>query len=305
LVYEPPITAEDTQPRPVQEAEEGGGCANTLMITVIAFAAIFLFISTIALSGFIGWRDGVQARQGRQTATLATSIAQQAQLAATDIAGGVYELARQRCFYIRTLQPFNAEAQNCISTAQAGLAVTPTPTDAPATLTPTPSPTESGQTPQAPQTPGASGVSADELYNRAQAAAAENDLEAVIRWLEALRAFDVNYRRQEVEDQLVNTYLLLAQEYRNRAEYSQMIIQVRNAEKIRNVDATGWSFTANAATLYLQGRDFLAASDFTNAARVFDNLMEQAPTFSTDTKTLACSAFSQAGDTASAAQHGC
>jgi two-component SAPR family response regulator len=81
-----------------------------------------------------------------------------------------------------------------------------------------------------------------------------------------------------------------------------MIQVIEKALKIRPLTNTDWAFTIDAAKLYLSAKGYLLAGDYGRAANVFARLMDIAPLFSTDTKTLACDAFAKAGDAANASR---
>ncbi len=312
LSQEPPQAPEDTQPRPVvtlpdedtqpQVIAPRAGCADRLMITGVWLAMIGIFVAAVALAGVAGWRDGGVAKRQTQAATLITAVAHQATLARADLDGGRYELALARCAHISTLQPLNPGARACLSTAQAALSATATFTRTPVTPTPTRTPTA---TLPAPATPGAAS-SAEELYAQAQTAFRNEDYEAAMKWLEALRGLPADStRRKEVEDLLVQTYLALADQYRFDGRYGEMVVVIRKALKIRPLPGTDWEFTAYAAELYLSARTYLDAGNVAEASKVFETLMSQAPAFSSDTKSLACQAFAAAGNRAAMTKYNC
>ncbi|MBO9310457.1 MAG: hypothetical protein J7551_11820, partial [Chloroflexi bacterium] len=205
-----------------------------------------------------------------------------------------FGLARGRCQYVLGQQPFNRGAAECLSTAQAGLLATATPTPAPPTATPT-APLES----LAPTTSGA--FTPEELFTRGQEAMRRSDWESAMSWLEALRALDGTFRRREVEDMLVTVYQALGNQYRFEGRLSEMVVVIEKALKIRALPDTDWQFTINVTKLYLSARGYLDAGNFALAAQVFATLMEIAPHY-LDTRELACRAFNAAGDSANVAR---
>ncbi|MCE7946296.1 MAG: hypothetical protein DYG88_02600 [Chloroflexi bacterium CFX4] len=292
-------TLEDTQPRriplPIEEEAAPSGCGNTLLIGTVALFLLFMFVAVVGLAGVAGWRDGTTARSTQRALALSGTLDGQRTLAANDLANGQFSLARGRCQYILEQLPFNREATDCLSTAQAGLLATATPTPAPPTATPTPQP----ETPTA--TPQSGAFTPEELFARGQEALRRSDWESAMSWLEALRALDGTFRRREVEDMLVSAYQALGNQYRFEGRLSEMVVVIEKALKIRALPDTDWQFTINATKLYLSARGYLDAGNFALAAQVFANLMEIAPSY-LNTRELACRAFASAGDSANSAR---
>lgn len=290
---------EDTQPRritlPSEEEPPSGGCGNTLLIGTVALFLLFMFVAVVGLAGLAGWRDGGIARQTQRAVALAGTVEGQLTLAANDLANQQYGLARGRCQYILEQQPFNRSAAECLSTAQAGLLATATPTPVPPTATPTPLP----ETPM--PTPAGGAFTPEELFARGQEAMRRSDWESAMSWLEALRALDGTFRRREVEDMLVTVYQALGNQYRFEGRLSEMVVVIEKALKIRALPDTDWQFTINATKLYLSARGYLDAGNFALAAQVFATLMEIAPSY-LNTRELACRAFNAAGDSANLAR---
>jgi tetratricopeptide (TPR) repeat protein len=298
---EPDRSLEDTQPRPIRAPQDAmgesrGGCGNPLLVGLVAVTLLVMAVATIALAAIAGWRDGGIARQTQRAVALVATLDRQATLGWQDIANQQYELAFSRCDYVVTLQPFYPEMHACMSTAQAALNATPTPTATPTPIPPTPTPS---------LTPPSGGFSPEELFARGQEAVRRTDYESAMGWLEALRALDASYRRQDVEDMLVQIYLALGQQYRFEGRLSEMVNVIEKALKIRPLTGTDWGFTVDAAKLYMSARGYLDAGNAALAAQVFARLMATAPTFSSDTKALACQAFAAAGDVANAQKYGC
>ncbi|MDW8300717.1 MAG: hypothetical protein RML95_15400, partial [Anaerolineae bacterium] len=256
---------------------------------------LFMFVAVVSLAGIAGWRDGGIARQTQRAIALAGTLEGQLTLAANDLVNQQYSLARGRCQYILEQQPFNRSAAACLSTAQAGLLATATPTPAPPTATPTPLP----QTPTPTRASGA--FTPEELFARGQEAMRRSDWESAMSWLEALRALDGTFRRREVEDMLVTVYQALGNQYRFEGRLSEMVVVIEKALKIRALPDTDWQFTINVTKLYLSARGYLDAGNYALAAEVFTTLMEIAPNY-LNTRELACRAFNAAGDSASSAR---
>ncbi|MCC7449358.1 MAG: hypothetical protein IT324_18210 [Anaerolineae bacterium] len=313
--YEPEIAPDDTSPReavpPVittferssaepEEPEEQprAGCGSPLLIAAVTLALLCLFVTSVGLAALAGWRDGNQIKLTRQAATLVANLAEQATLSYDDCNQGRYELCIARCQYIATLQPAYPGMAACIANAQIALSATPSPTIAPtsAPATPTPSPTFAAASDGS--------ISREELLARGEEAVRNSDYESAMKWLEALRGLDVEFRRKDVEDMLVKTYVALGGQYKFEGRLSEMIIVIRKALKIRSLPDTDWEFTINVAEIYLSAKGYLDAGNIEMADKTFSRLMEMAPTFM-DTKTLACRAFASAGNTTASQKYSC
>lgn len=307
---EPEPTLEDTQPRLIEAVAEDWeeprrGCGRRLLVGLVVFILMGMALVTLALAALAGWRDGGLMRQTSRADAVAATLDRQATLGWQDLADGRYELAFTRCDYVATLQPAYPDIRACMGTAQAGLNATPAPsaTTPPAATTASPAPFTPTLSLTPPANPG--GFSPAELFARGEEAARRSDYENAVSWLEALRGLDSNYRRSEVEDMLLTAYQALGSQYRFEGRLSEMVVVIRKALRISPLSDTDWAFTIDAAELYLSARGYLEAGNIPLASQVFRRLMERAPTFSTDTKTLACRAFSAAGDTAALAQFEC
>lgn len=313
--YEPEIAPDDTSPReaapPVittfersgvepEESEElpRPGCGSPLLIAAVTLALLCLFVTSVGLAALAGWRDGSQIKLTRQAATLVVNLAEQATLSRDDCDQGRYELCMARCQYIATLQPAYPGMAACIANAQIVLSATPTPTTPPTSVPPTltPSPTFAAASDGS--------ISREELLARGEEAVRNSDYESAMKWLEALRGLDVDFRRKDVEDMLVKTYLALGGQYKFEGRLSEMIIVIRKALKIRSLPDTDWEFTINAAELYLSAKGYLDAGNIEMADKTFSKLMDMAPAFM-NTKELACQAFNAAGDSAATKKYNC
>ncbi len=315
---EPPPTSDDTHPRPAttaleraeavpsaaEEAQPASGCGSPLLIGAVALAFLCLFVTSVGLAGYAGWRDGVQSAQTRKAATVVAYAGAQATLARQDCDEGRYELCNERCAYVATQQPGFPGMEACMSLAQIALSATPTPTAtvtvalSPAPPTPTPGSTTAASTESA------GGFTAEELYARAQEAFRRPDYEEAMKWLEALRGLNADFHRKEVEDMLVVTYQALGGQYQFEGRLSEMIVVIKKALQIRPLPNTDWEFTINAAELYLSAKGYLDAGNYELADKVFIRLMDTAPSY-LDSKALACTAFASANDSASLKKYGC
>jgi tetratricopeptide (TPR) repeat protein len=311
---EPPLTSDDTHPRPAittldraeavpstaEEEQPASGCGSPLLIGAVALAFLCLFVTSVGLAGYAGWRDGVQSAQTRKAATVVAYAGEQATLARQDCDEGRYELCNERCAYIATQQPGFPGMEACMSLAQIALSATPTPTT---TITSAPPTTTPGSTTAA-STDSAGGFTAEELYARALEAFRRPDYEEAMKWLEALRGLNADFHRKEVEDMLVATYQALGGQYQFEGRLSEMIVVIKKALQIRPLPNTDWEFTINAAELYLSAKGYLDAGNYDLADKVFIRLMDTAPSY-LDSKTLACTAFASANDGASLKKYGC
>ena len=215
--YEPEIAPDDTSPReavaPVittfersgtepEELEEQPrpGCGSPLLIAAVTLALLCLFVTSVGLAALAGWRDGNQIKSTRQASTLVANLAEQATLSRDDCDQGRYELCIARCQYVSTLQPSYPGMAACIANAEIALSATPTPTVAPTSVPPTltPSPTFAAASDGS--------ISREELLARGEEAVRNSDYESAMKWLEALRGVDADFRRKDVEDMLVKTY---------------------------------------------------------------------------------------------------
>ena len=318
---EPALTPDDTQPRPVittlERADEGtaeegedqsaGGCGNPLLVGAVVLAFLCLFVTSVGLSGYAGWRDGVQAAQSRKASTVVAQAGAQATLARQDCDEGRYELCNERCAYVATQQPSFPGMAACMSLAQIALSATPTPSSTPtvmpSTATIAPSAAASTSSPNGGATSNGQ-MSAEELFARGQEAFRIPDYENAMKWLEALRGLNADFHRKEVEDMLVTTYQALGGQYQYEGRLSEMIIVIKKALQIRALPDTGWEFTVSAAELYLSAKGYLDAGNYELADKVFIRLMDIAPTY-LDSKAQACKAFASAGDTGSTKKYGC
>jgi hypothetical protein len=299
LDQEPDLSPDDTQPRPladdVIDAEDVGpvgGCGSRLLVGAVVLALACLFITSIGLSGYAGWRDGVEIAQTKKSGTLVAYLGDQATTAADDCKQERYELCYTRCEYVakHQEQPFSFGVEACMALALPALSATPTPT-----VTPTAVPRTLTPSPSLPPGDNSGLPSPEELFARSQEAVRTEDYESAMKWLESLRGRDADFHRKEVEEMLVKTYLALGTRYRQEGRLSEMIIVIKKAQKLRSLDDTDWGFTINVAELYLTAKGYLDAENYAMADKVFSRLMTMAPTY-LDTKDLACEAFRHTGN---------
>ncbi len=313
---DPPIAADDTQPRPplimtVQRDEPlddapQRGCANSLLILVVAAMFMGLCVAIIGLAGAAGYRDGSNDAATHTVNTRIAAISTQLPHISQDIAAANWDSALLRCAYVGTLQPGNQAIAGCIAGAQAALSATPTPTSTVTALPPTATPSNAPTS--ATKTAGTAAATSDSANNGFSPTAAwaraleenrKNNFETAVGYLEAIRELAPNFNTKDVTSTLCSTYENLGNEYQAGARLSEMVIVINKALDLScHLADSSWAFTINAAQLYLDAKSALDSGDYARADRVYrDLLMPIAPSY-LDTKALACQAFNKAGDTA-------
>ena len=290
---EPPVQAGDTQPRrPIAvPEEERRGCANPMLLVIVALMLLGIFVSMVALAAFAGYRDGGVTRRTQNAVALFGTLDGQATLAWQDLGTENYELADARCKYLIEIKPEYPGMRNCISTAQAAINATPTFTPtAPATATPIPT------VEAAPTTSGV--ITPDQLLARADDQIGKGDNEAARKTLEALRGLDITFHRKEVEDKLITVYLTLAQKYEYEGRLGELVNVVSYAELIRDLsldpNTQKWPITKDASVLYISAKNYAGAQNFTQAVLVYRLMLTRGYNNFLDTKQLACETFSKA-----------
>src|ERR1700694_1187400 len=132
LSSEPPIAADDTQPRvpiiqpldrmpsdPEGDAEPSpGGCSNPRLILFVILSLLFLFAAIVGLAGVAGFRDGTNDFRTRQVNTQVADINTQVAHISQDVQANRWNLVLVRCAYVATLQPGDITMANCIKQAQ-------------------------------------------------------------------------------------------------------------------------------------------------------------------------------------------
>jgi hypothetical protein len=226
LIDEPPVSPEDTQPRPSAglhehlAAEEPPfdpaadtsetpawlpSSARWVLIMSVFAGTLCMCALMVGFAGFAGYRDGLATSDANVTQTLATGIAQQYAIGVKDLDQGYAELAAARFEWIvETIQAPTEYAQDSavqLAVARTMAAYTPTPQP---TQSSTPSPLPSEAVPTADSltetaqsaTPTLNPLEdPDYLYNQAQTAAGLTRYEEAIEWLDALLALDPDYER--------------------------------------------------------------------------------------------------------------
>ncbi len=204
----------------------------------------------------------------------------------------------------------------CIAQAELRLSATPTPLpSATATVTLTPDPPTATVSPALP-VPIATGIATgaatqagagptanpttailQEFLARAQEAIRQNQYESAVAYLEAIREADKTFDANEVFNTLCSSYETLGRNYEASNQLSEMVVVINKALAMNcKLQDNNWSFTVDVVELYLSAKGYLDAGNYALADQVFLKLMN-IDTGYLDSKTLACQAFSKAGDT--------
>jgi len=323
---EPPILDDDTQPRaplitpierisdqpvPPENAEHPDdarrGCANPLLILFVIATMLVMFLAIVGLAGVVGYRDGSNDAATHAAVARVVAINTQIPHIQTAVQTGDWQDALLRCTYVGTLQPGDAGITQCIANAQQALSATPTSnptrTPLPAAVTPMLATTSAALTIALTSTPAA--PAPQEWLAHAQEAIRQNDFETAISYLEAIRSTDATFDQQEVTTTLCSTYEKLGSQYDRPETLSKMVIVINKALKMQcRLSVDTWAYTVNAAQLYLDAKGFYDAGSYAQADTDYRKLMSLAATYQ-DSKTLACQAFSKAGDSSAAKVYNC
>jgi len=284
------------------------GCANRLLISFVLASFLFLCVAMIGLAGLAGYRDGVNDAATYAMNTKIADIGTQEAHIGQDQQAGRWESVLARCQYVATLRPGDQAMANCMSQAEQALSATPSPSITPtatATLNP---PTDTPTVNPIGESDGTPTVTANptealllDLWTRAQEAFRQNQYETARSYLEALQEADKTYDAHDVVDMLCNTYQALGNMYQNPAQLSQMIVTINKALDLNcplRPSQGDWRFTIQVSELYLSAKGYLEAGNYSLADTVFKRFMSADPSGYLDGKTLACQAFSKAGDSA-------
>jgi hypothetical protein len=235
-----------------------------------------------------------------------------------DQQNGNWELVLSRCQYVLTLVPGDVGAQSCVEQAVTAIAAATTPppvgTPAPdATLpinAPTQSPAVIPNNPTPPiitPTPQATADPLATLLIQAKAQIAEGkteNLETAREMLEAIRSQDKTYSQREVESQLCTIYETLGSTYNLERRLSEMVIVINKGLTMQcRFGRKDWSFTVDAAQLYLSASAYSAAGNLPQAARVYRLMFQRGMEYYQNTKELACGVFRQANDSGAVSQY--
>jgi tetratricopeptide (TPR) repeat protein len=311
---EPPVDADDTQPRPAAgedasidtrlAAEEPPvdpqddtaprppalppAARPTLLLAVVVLSALCLCVMLVGVAGFAGYRDGLATNDARITQTLATGIAEQYALGVEDLQNQRFELAIARFGWIGTLQPapdYLRDSPQLLALASTMNAYTSTPTVTPTPTIPptqpvTPTPTVSPTAPvEASSTP--SGSDPARLYDEAYNAMIVNDYETAIEWLDSLIALDPTHRPQEVRAMLLEALTLQGRAYlRGQNEdgedmLARGVLLIYRADDIGQVEPPSLLYEADFAERYLNARNYVNGGNYQAAIPILQRLCEE------------------------------
>jgi tetratricopeptide (TPR) repeat protein len=148
--------------------------------------AVIILVAVIAVSGFLGYQDGIAQRTSYEVTQVALTLKEQFDLGVQDIEAGRYEVARQRFDYILQLEPGYPGVTDKLTEVLLVLNVTATPTPVP-TSTPipvTPTPDLRGEA---------------ELFAQAEDFIRNKEWSEAIQTLETLRKKNPEYRAIDLD----------------------------------------------------------------------------------------------------------
>jgi hypothetical protein len=226
---EPPVSPDETSQIPKRPSWRIWALVGFLAFILLAFS-----------SAFLGYRSGINQRQGAEAAQASQLAAEQYHLALQDMEARNYYRARQRFEYVISIDPNFPGATEGLANALLYQNATATPTIAP---TPTVSPT-----------PDLRGV--EELYTQAQQELVNSDWNAAIETLLTLRKADIEYQVVWVDNMLYISF-------RNRGadkilkdgDLEGGIYDLTLAEQFGPLDADANSYLTWAG-LYITGASF-------------------------------------------------
>ncbi len=260
---EPP-TQEDTSPINIAESEEGAPKKTRKRRPWLRnFGFVLLgLILILAVSGLLGYRNGINRRKNSEADQLAIAAATQFELGLADMQAGRYEVARQRFEYVLGIAPEYPGITErmaeviLISNATATPTITPTPTAIP--VTPTPD------------------TRADEeLFAQAEAWVANKEWNTAIETLENLRKNNPDFRPIDVDGML---YMSLRQRGVQKVGLGNLeggIYDLTRAESfgVLDTEADGWR---TWASMYLTGASFWDV-DWQQAIYHFEQVASMTP----------------------------
>lgn len=226
---EPPINPEETTQTSKRPSWRIWAVIGVLAFLLLAFT-----------SAFLGYRSGINQRQGAEAAQASQLAAEQYHLALQDLEARNYFRARQRFEYVISIDPDFPGATEGLANALLYQNATATPTIAP---TPTVSPT-----------PDLRGV--EELYAQAQQELANFEWNAAIETLLALRKADIEYNVVWVDDMLYVSFRNRgADKILKEGDLEGGIYDLTLAEQFGPLDVDAKSYLTWAG-LYITGASF-------------------------------------------------
>jgi tetratricopeptide (TPR) repeat protein len=251
------------------------------MLLGVVLMASCLCIAIIALSGVAGVRDELDAIGTQSVATRVARVETQYALGVTDFEQGRYELAEIRFADVQTLMPGYLDVEARLQTAQAIMSYTPTPSPSP-TLppqTPTPLSATVAATVSSSLTPTA-GVNAADLFGQAETAMTLGMYTEAIKWLDALILLDPTYRRDEVQEMLLNAHIaqgriyLRSQNEDGEDRLAQGVQLINRASELGTVPGE-LLYEADFVARYLAARAYLDGGAYDQARQVLTRLCEE------------------------------
>ena len=226
---EPPVSPDATTQTPKKPSWRTWALVGILAILLIAFA-----------SAFLGYRSGINQRQGAEVAQASQLAEEQYQLGLQDMEAQRYSRARQRFEYVIRIDPNYPGVTESLANALLYQNATATPTIAP---TPTVSPT-----------PDLRGV--EELFTQAQQELANFEWNAAIDTLLALRKADLEYQVVWVDDMLYVSFRNRgADKILKEGDLEGGIYDLTLAEQFGPLDTDANSYLTWAG-LYITGASF-------------------------------------------------
>jgi outer membrane protein assembly factor BamD (BamD/ComL family) len=191
-------------------------------ILLFIFLGLLIFISALAGSAYAGLYYGERDREARRQAV----VAEHYDAGMDALNDGRFERAVAECEYVLQLDNTHTLAEQCIVQAQLRLAVKPTPTsEAVQSLT-------------------------EQLLEQAQASYAAQDWIATAHTLTQLRALDLEYAQEEVEDMLFTSLYNAGTQYLDEDSLEVGISYLDQAIALRPLDAEAANHR-NIAAQYL------------------------------------------------------
>ncbi len=226
----------------------------------LTLLGLFALLLIAGLSAFFGYNSGISARKSTEATAVSQRVQEQFQLGLQELADKEYFRARQRFEYVINLKPNYPGVTEKLAESLLALNTTATPTLIP---TPTLSPTQDLR-------------SEEELFSAGKQSIANNDWEAAINTLLALRKNDPNYRTVEVDG-----FLFIA--LRNRgvdkiikqADLEGGIYDLTLAKRFGPLD-TEASGLLDWSSLYITGASFWEI-DWKQAVQYFSQIAPQLP----------------------------
>ena len=231
------------------------------------FLGIFLMLALAVGGGFLGYNAAISSRKVQEKKLINEYASEQYIRALSDIENGNYTIAKQRLEYVLGKVPDYPNAQEKYQEVAMALYPTASPTPM---ITATPMPTS---------TPDTRGE--EEMFRAIQQSVYNQQWEAAISQIEALRDRDISYRGLEVD----GLYYIALRNYGiqqiNAGYLENGVYNITLAESFGPIDNNANSMRI-AARSYLSGAGFWeidwskALEYYSNAAMSYPNLFDRA-----------------------------